>query len=86
MKQTEPIKKPTQHILNGREAEVADPDYNSADDDEDEGGHQGTQHKFSQPDHMKLLLESKLSLQDGTQFSSSDCNCHFHILVKQIQG
>lgn len=62
VKQTAPVR-PSVPVLNGREAELADPDYHS-DDDEEETKRMGkpTQHKFSQPDHMKLLLESEFSL------------------------
>ncbi|XP_063225614.1 PAX3- and PAX7-binding protein 1 [Bacillus rossius redtenbacheri] len=44
-------------VLNGREAEVAGvcEDISS---EEDENGGSGTRHKFSAPDHVKLLLES----------------------------
>lgn len=60
VKQTEPVR-PAAPVLNGRQAELADPDYQS-EDEEEEGTRlkKPTQHKFAQPDHMKLLLESKL--------------------------
>lgn len=40
-------------ILNGREAEAAECDGISSEEEEDQ-----TQHKFSHPDHMKMLLKS----------------------------
>lgn len=40
-------------ILNGREAEMADKDGTSSDDEKD------AKHKFAHPDHFKQVLKSK---------------------------
>lgn len=62
VKQSEPIRS-TAPVLNGRQAELADPDYQSEDEEEEGEGHrlkkpETAQHQFAQPDHMKILLES----------------------------
>lgn len=61
VKQSEPLR-PVAPVLNGREAELADPDYQSEDEGEEGNSKtqkKTTQHKFAQPDHMKIILESK---------------------------
>lgn len=61
VKQTEPVR-PVVPVLNGRQAELADPDYQSEDEEEEDVKSKlkkPSQHKFSQPDNMKLILESK---------------------------
>lgn len=46
-------------MLNGRAALAAGKnDMSSSEDDDDEGS---TKHKFSQPDHAKIMIESKFS-------------------------
>lgn len=60
VKQTEPVR-PVVPVLNGRQAELADPDYQSEDDEEEDDKSKlkkTSQHKFSQPDNMKIILES----------------------------
>ncbi|KAK3912452.1 PAX3- and PAX7-binding protein 1 [Frankliniella fusca] len=58
VKQSEPVRLAAP-VLNGRQAELADPDYQSDDEDEqDIKPQKQTQHKFSQPDNMKIILES----------------------------
>lgn len=43
-------------ILNGREAEMAEKDGTSSEDEKE------TKHKFAHPDHFKQVLKSKLLL------------------------
>lgn len=43
-------------ILNGREAEMADKDGTSSEDEKEK------KHKFAHPDHFKQVLKSKLLL------------------------
>lgn len=58
VKQSEPVRLAAP-VLNGRQAELADPDYQSDDDEEESAKPQkATEHKFSQPDNMKIILES----------------------------
>lgn len=48
---------PPERILSGISAEMAD--YRSGSDEEDQEI-QAPRHKFTQPDHVKMLLKSKL--------------------------
>lgn len=61
VKQSEPVR-PVVPVLNGRQAELADPDYQSEDEEEEDAKSKlkkSSQHKFSQPDNMKFILESE---------------------------
>lgn len=64
-------------VLNGRAALAAGKDDLSSSDDDDENS---TKHKFSQPDHAKIMIESK-KLIDFFFFNELHLLCLTNVLV-----